>query len=132
MFCGDSLDCLDSYTRQTVTFEVLLQWTNHLAKESMKRPRLYIEDPASLFIDRHHAPDDASSRPPEGAREVFSEEMIGDFRRATASPFQGCGCQTSCSCNSSVGRALSLGFEADTAPAQTSCTCVPGRSDPRL
>src|SRR6516165_7146674 len=73
-------------------------------------PRLPLYRPASR-------PDDASSRPPEGAREVFSEEMIGDFRRATASPFQGCGCQTSCSCNSSVGRALSLGFEADTAPA---------------
>ena len=64
-----------------MTLEVLLQWTNHLAKESMKRPRLYIADPASLSIDRHHAPDDASSRPPEGAREVFSQKMICDVGR---------------------------------------------------
>ena len=97
-----------------MALEVSLQWTNHRAKELMKRSVLHITDPASLFVDRDQGTHDASSRPPEGAREVFSQEVICEVWRATTWSPQACRGQTSCSYNSRVGGALSLGFESDT------------------
>ena len=77
------LDCLNSYTRQTVTLEVLLQGTNHHFEELVKGSDLDITNPTALLVDRSLAPHDLASTPPIGAREVFSQEVICVIGRAT-------------------------------------------------
>ena len=132
LFSRNSLDCFDRYERQAVAIEVLLQGTNHHFEELVKGSDLDITNPTALLVDRSLAPYDLPPTTPKGAREVFSQEMICVIGRATPRSPQRCSGKTGCSFYSRKGGSSGPGFESARRRPQTSCTCVPGRSDPRL